>query len=267
MKTTLHTYSFDISKPEDKKAYDKLYKKLIKDRECFNVLDFRNRKDIPHAGPIVLETENIFDNQWNTSTHRIFDWYEGIVPNHTYKSGYYLDITPEMKEIRRNTMKCGYCGHMEPAAKGLTFCETCLDSEYLKEDDLHLLRFKSVSDIWHRKQLTSAEKAYLLPLYVSRQTTGTDSRNANKLRKQRKDIVSKCKKATKSLKTEKDGMLWLMDHNVNIDNVIYYDHTDVFSFGWRSPVSDSIASKLLDIISEFPHKYEIKGTSRTWENQ
>lgn len=55
-------------------------------------------------------------------------------------------------------------------------------------------------------------------------------------------------------------MIWLLDHGLPLDNVIYYSHTDKFGFGWRSPVSPEVKSKILDLMSEFPFNYEITAT-------
>lgn len=266
--TVLHTYRFDTSKPADAKAYAALCERLRrdKDRRFFNVLRDPGAKQTK-PGPVALETDHVFADQWSTTDgRRVFDWYEGIVPNASIKIGHWLEITPAMREIRRNTLKCGFCGHQEPAAKGLEFCGACLDSPYLAETDLHLTRLLPAGEFMpDRAPLSDAERDRLLPLYVARQTSGADSRNAAKLRKQRAGIEAKRGKAIASAQTEADGLLWLMDRGISIDNVIFYDHTGVFCFGWRKPVSDAVASTLLDQISEFPHPYEIKGVSRSWK--
>ena len=149
----------------------------------------------------------------------------------------------------------------------------CLDSEYLQKKDLHLLRLLAVEDYFpgkrghsaRRVELTPTELAMLLPLFVARQFTGSDSRNAAKLKKQRADIVAKLQEETTAATQEHDGMIWLMDHNVSVDNVLYYSHTDKFCFGWRSKLDQEVVDALLEMISEFPFAYEIKGIKRTWE--
>jgi hypothetical protein len=287
IKTKLHRYRFNLEHKGSRTKYKALCAKLKSEGlRMFNVLAApfgQEKKGQCPAGAVELDCACLFDNQWNTSgseTHngyRIFDWYECIYPNGQIKEGHYLEITDEMREIRRNTLKCGYCGHMEPAAKGLVFCEACLDSEYLKEKDLFLLRLMPVSlmdGVYRGSQrdlLSEAELAHLLPRYVERQTTGANSRNAAKLKKQRQRIEDKFTKAVENNNAEYVGMLWLMDHNWPVDNVLYYDHTSKFGFGWRTPLEASVVSKLLEIISEFPFPYEIKGvcpiegTTRTWE--
>lgn len=77
-------------------------------------------------------------------------------------------------------------------------------------------------------------------------------------------MLSKYESEKRSNEIEKEGMLWLWDKGFSLDNVIYYSHTGKFGFGWRSPLSDVVASKLLDIISEFPFPYEIKSESKTY---
>jgi hypothetical protein len=111
------------------------------------------------TGIIELETEFLFENQWNSNVGRVFDWYEEAVfdsrgkERKNIKRGHYLEITPEMAEIRRNTLKCGYTGQQFPAAKGYIFNETenALGSPYLKESELHALeprrRVQEVAEI------------------------------------------------------------------------------------------------------------------------
>ena len=51
--------------------------------------------------------------------------------------------------------------------------------------------------------------------------------------------------------------MWLMDHGAGaalIDNCIYYSHTNLFNFGWRTPIA---AEMLADVLVGFPFAYEI----------
>lgn len=270
MKTKLIRYNIDLKSPGGYNRWKELTERLLATNgDCFNVYaDTRpDAVEVPE-GEVEFELAYIFSNQWNTTSgFRVFDWYEGIVPNPSIKRGYYLEITDEMREVRRNTNSCGYCGHQEAAQRGLVFCDRCLDSPYLKAEELHLLRMLPVAlHFPTRDPLTDAEREHLMPEYVRRQTTGADSRNAQKLAKQRRDIRQKFEKKTENAKAEHDGLIWLMDRGFDVDNVIYYDHVGRFAFGWRSPVSDEVAQKLLEVVSEFPFPYEIKGVSRSWES-
>ncbi len=212
---------------------------------------------------VNIETNCIFDNQWNTETDRVFDWYQYYEHDGAKVArGHWLEITPAMQEARDKTLKCGYCGkhygiyHGKAPANG--FCDACLDSEYLKESELKLLRLLPLSEERdYNKGLSAEERADLLPQYVERQTISTDSRAVKRRNKQRQDVIDKADKETSAAIMERDGMLWLWDQGLSLDNVIFYSHTETFSFGWRSPLSDSVVSKILDVISEFHFNYEI----------
>ncbi len=269
LKTTLHRYNFNVSDPTQAKEYKALCGRLkASGVRFFNVLNVLSMPgdskgpEGPEAGPIELETAHLFADQWSSACgFRVFDWYEGIVPNKDIKKGHWLEQTPDMEETRRNTHVCGFCGNQQSAAKGYVFCDRCLDSSYLKETELHLTRMLSTALFMPiREPLTDAERDNLLPQYIERQTTGTTSRNAAKLRKQRKAIEDKKTKAIETATDEHSGLLWLMDHGISVDNVIYYSHTQRFCFGWRSPIGPELHSHLLAVLVEFPHDYDIKTT-------
>jgi len=63
---------------------------------------------------IELNTDYLYDNQWLTPDGpRVFDSHEVIYPNKDIKEGYYLVITDEIRALRHNRLRCGYCGHQE----------------------------------------------------------------------------------------------------------------------------------------------------------
>lgn len=279
IKATLHHYQYPSGDHPEYKAMVREIEANADGRGHWmnSIHDSRNDRTKPHGTveTVEIETDHIFGNQWNTADgRRIFDWYEGIIYNNGSKGncrfGHWLEISPELAELRRVTLACGYCGkhygpYHEPApANG--FCDKCLDSPCLKESELHLLRLmpeaENIPNVYtcdrtERAKLTEAEAAELKPLYVERQTIGTNSRAVAKRAKQRADIEHSYQVDTANAKAEHDGMLWLLDRGFDIENVIYYNHTGKFSFGWRSPVSAGVKSKLLDVLSEFPFDYEI----------
>ncbi len=264
IKTKLHFYRFDAKK--DAVAYRALHEQLTDGRHFFNAnSDPKTAFDAtPRVEDVELETEYLFSNQWNTKDGRpVFDWYEGIVWNNgkqsNYRAGHWLEITPEMREIRRNTHVCGYCGKYRPAAAGEVFHLGCLDSEYLQEADLHLLRMLPVEQhLPNRAPLTEAERAYLLPLFTKAQIEGSGERGKARIAKARQDIANKAANTIANAKTERDGLLWLLDHGINTDNVIYYAHTGRFCFGWRKPLSQGEYSALVEKTTEFLFDYDIK---------
>lgn len=276
IKTTIHAYCFDISKPDGKVAWLDLKARLKETHpHCMESHGGQGHyhfvRDLD-GQEIDLETAHLFDNQWNTgptSTSdkglRVFDWAldycNGTTNPRHLKRGHYLDQTDAMREIRRNTDACPYCGKQEPAAKGNVFCPHCLDSEYLTEADLlkGITRMRPVyrgrEDL---KPLTDAERAHLVPQYRAAQLHGNTERGKARIIKQREDIEKHARAVIRAAETERAGKLWLMDHGVNISNVIYYSHTGRFGFGWRQPMGADLVSGLLDIITEFPFPYDIE---------
>lgn len=282
MKTTIRAFYFDLKNPADRAAWEKLRASLKdgpREMESHGGASYWFNTLPAEGAEIELETKHIFDNQWNTTAdspvlpnHRVFDFAFDYKPdnNPNIRRGHYLVQTEEMREIRRNIHKCGYCGAHERAAKGYVFCPHCIDSEYLKESNLHLTRMRPAGEDFgtKREPLSDAERAYLLPLYRDAQLHGSTERGKKRIVKARADLHADYEKAIREAKTKRDGFLWLMDRGIKTDNCIYYSHTDRFSFGWRQPVDEALKSALLDIMSEFPFRYEIKcADGRTLNNE
>lgn len=262
LKTTLHAYYFDTAKPEDLKTWKELRARLIKTNgECFETWGSGSHYRPDLDGPVNLEDGHLFENQWNTESHRVFDWAQDhpIDFRKAIKRGHYLDITDEMREARRNRMSCGYCGKQEPAQKGNVFCPHCIGSAYLKESDLHLLRMHPVSDgMKTRAPLSTAESAHMLPIYREAQIHGVSSRDKMRLAKQREDLAIELARVTDNAHTKHDGFMWCMDRGISIDNLIFYSHTGRFSFGWINKLSVGTASKLRESLAGFPFPYDIE---------
>jgi hypothetical protein len=263
LKTTLRVYLYDIREPEEAAAYEALCAKLasqgLKCMESWGGAGhYHGIKKL--AGEIELESRHLFNDQWNTPTHRVFDWAQDypIDFSKSIKRGHYLDQTPEMREARRNTVKCRYCGAQEPAAKGYVFCPHCIGGQYLTAKDLPLTRMKAIDDNSNCALLTDAERAHLMPLWKDAQLHGHAARDKARIAKARADVEAKYLKALQTAEAEHKGFLWLMDHGIRTDNVIYYSHTGQFGFGWRKPLEAEELSAWLDIASEFPFEYEIK---------
>lgn len=284
LKTRIHKYRFNTENPAEKEAYQVLCTVLKqtpgRGHWLHALTEPSSRAEesewIKEGAEIELETEHLFDNQWNTTcSHRVFDWYETIYPNKDIKAGHYLDITEEMVRIRETTFGCGYCGKQytelpEKYALGQSatllltsgsyFCAACLDSPYLKMEDLHLLRLHPVTRRWESFPPLSAEElAELHPIYVHRQTTEAGSRAVLQIQKLRQEISAKRDRDVRRAEMEFSGMTWLMDHNVSTENVIYYSHNERFSFGWRnSGLDKAVAAELRTKLAGFPFPYDIK---------
>lgn len=254
--TELHTYRFNIEDDTQRAEYEALCERLEQDRKCSRGhASSRSPSSALQAGLVELEIKHLFADQWTSTTHQLYDWYEAIYPNECVKDGYYLTITPEMRDLRRTTRKCGYCGAMYFKGEGDVFCDKCLGNRHLKQEELSLLRLLPIK-LRNPKypKLTEAEQEFLLPLYVAHQTTA----NVLKLQRQREKIEADRKKQIDKANTHADGLLWLLDHGVSIENVIYYEYRDAFCFGWRTAVDEDVASALIEKLTDFPFPYEIK---------
>ena len=271
MKTIFHAYHFDTTNQAQREEYEALRARLTAaGLECFETWGGGSGHYMPDLDgrELDLETEHLFNNQWNTapidgnseSGRRVFDWAQDYPINFSksVKRGHYLDITEEMREIRRNTMKCRYCGAHEPAAKGCVFCPHCIGSEYLKAGELQLTRMKAIDDASDCAPLTEAERGRLLPIYKDAQLHGRTERDRKRIAKARADVIAKAAKESRHAAMERDGFLWFMDRGIRTDNLIFYSHTERFCFGWRKPVGDELRAAVLDVVSEFPFPYELK---------
>lgn len=284
MKTRIHAYHFDLSKPDQVDAYAALCSRLAgMGLSKFDTLSdtrdsvaARYREDIRTLSgqEIELDTEHLFQNQWNTAPLpgissanglRVFDWAEDIWPNRDIRTGQWLEQTDEMTALRAMTLACGYCGKQYAVAEAPAdhFCNACLDSEYLKPEDLKLLRLFRVSTPGRvrRAELEDNEREVLLPRYRDAQLHGSSERGMARIAKAKIDVEMRYEKAVEKAAIERDGHRWLLEHVPGVDaNAIYYSHTGRWGFGWREPIGGVLLSDLLDAISEFPFPYDIKTT-------
>ena len=216
---------------------------------------------------VTLETDNLFDNQWNTVEGlRLFNkaQYPHANPNH--KCGYWLEQTPEMVAILTGTAKCGYCGHKAPVGEK-DFCDKCLGSPHLEEGDLHMLRMQPIEEPGLRETVKSERKRYrkraplteqeretLLPKYVEAQTNGKHELAQKAL----SDAKEKCERKVKLAYMEYGGMRRIAAAGIPLDNVIFYEHTETFCFGWRNGLSDEVKEVLKEKLKDFPYELELK---------
>lgn len=277
MKTIIHSYYFNLNNKSEEQDYSELVTRLRKTHKKFHATGDYYYPNLDGA-EIELETQHIFENQWNTAPIgkytkglRVFDWAESAIFNggredRTIKKGHYLDLKPEMIAIRKETLQCGYCGHYYPRTTEQKFCTHCLDSPYLEVKDLKLLRLVPVEGKWSRNapELTVEEYDNLFPLYHDSQVRGKVARDKEKLEEQRrriqKDFDDTIQKKIPMLeatgKVEYIGKNWLLSHDISIENVIYYSHTHKFSFGWRTPLASEVQATLRELLKDFPYPWE-----------
>lgn len=284
IQTTLTHYRFDLTKEKQREEYESLVKGPLSsigfpvwrmradfhdysarepvERFLDKVRALVGRKENTHgltSGPVVLETKHLFDNQWNGESLRLFNWAEVVYNNRNIREGYYLTQTDEMREVLRNTHKCGFCGALEPAAKGYTFCPHCIDSQHLEADYLRLTRMVPVRDTSKpRSELSDAEREHLMPLFNAAQLYGATERGKARIAKERAAIAKKLKDAVAKAQEEHDAAVWIMDNvPAMLENWIFYAHTGRHCFGWRKKLNAAAKSAMLEVISEFPFAYTL----------
>lgn len=270
IRTKLVGYFFDTRNEAEREAYKALAASLkAQGLVCFETwggshYDARWKNGVD----VDLEVEHLFDNQWNTAPseetsdkgYRVFDWAQDYPINFDprIKRGHYLIITDEMREARRNTLKCRYCGKQEPAQKGYVFCPHCRGSEHLKEADLYLTRMMRVDDKSSPAPLSDAERAHLVPLWRDDQISGNSARGKARMAKARASVKEQFDSAIRKAEFKRDVATWCLDNGLMPDIAIAYDHTGRVCFGWNKPVDDETLARLLDIVSELPWSYDIK---------
>ena len=269
MRTILTKYNINIETTEGRDEWQALKVKLSHTQgrghrmKCISD-NYAQRQAMPD-GEITLETGHLFSNQWNTEGEgdhngfRVFDWYQGIVPNTNIKTGHYLKITAEMISARQSRYGCGYCGH-QIDKPDIEFCDQCRGSQYLKESELKLLRLRPVCDEAPRNSrppLTPEEEAALLPSFK----IAKKAQRLAAFEERKKTARKQAAKKVEDAKVEEAVTLWCIDHDIEPDLFIYYSHTKRVCFGWRDRLSSEAKIDLLTKLgSEFPFDYDIKQT-------
>jgi hypothetical protein len=291
IKTKLHFYSIFTDHQGGEKAYSQVNAELAKipfdswdivvstnrwvDHKVEKFLTNLTKKLGIHFEPgehiktveVTLNTDYLFDNQWSTAEgFRLFNKVKYIRTNSNCKYGYWLEQTPEMVATLTGTTKCGYCGHMAPVGEK-DFCDKCLSSPHLEEENLHLLRMQPIEEPGLRETvkserqryrksapLTEQERETLLPKYVEAQTKG----KRELAQKALSDAHDKCVRKVKLANMEYDGTVRIAEAGVPLGNVIFYEHTETFCFGWRNSLSDEVKEVLKEKLKDFPYKYELK---------
>jgi hypothetical protein len=96
------------------------------------------------------------------------------------------------------------------------------------------------------------KEAYVI--YLQEQHAREIERAHNKYR----DALLKADKDKTDAAKELEFNLLCLDKNISLDNLIYYSHRDMFTFGWRSPIEHQEAEKIRAALSDSKFNYEIK---------
>lgn len=283
LSTTLVYYYFDITDSAQMAEWMAMKaEREAEGVECFNAIA-HPRDHKYHGGgnvhgfrstAVQLETEDLkcaFDNQWNTiEGQRVFDWYEGIVPNKSIKAGHYIRITKEIHDYRARVFKCGYCGEGYWSESGDCpepgYCTACLSSPHLKETDLHLLVLSRLRLPFVTTKELQTYRAHSYGLiapelharYLREQGHATSMRDRERQARDRANVIADYTAAIDAAAVERDGKLWFLDNGYKLDNLIYYKHTGSFCYGWLRPLSNNEAAEWEVRLMQFPAPIEIK---------
>lgn len=253
IETVITYYYLDVSRPDEKAAHEELTVRLkAEGLHCFNVYH-EGRITPAKQESVTLETKCLFDSQWNTTDgKRVFDWYEGIVPNKDIKAGHYLRQTDEMAAIRSQVHKCGYCGGY---SDGPGFHYACLGSPYLKPENLPLLRLRPIKSASGQvPPLTDAERAELLEHYEAAQA----ERLRKKAIKMKSDKLAELDKNVKDAHTELEAFTMLLNAGIDTENCIFYSHKQTFCFGWSRGLTREEAAAIDRKIKSLPFKWAVE---------
>lgn len=271
MKTILKSYRLFTDNESDRLAYESIVAKMRADNvKCFRALgadkDAYYYNFAADGAEVELETKHIFNNQWNTgaipgvseSGLRVFDWAEYAAESaglsRYFKSGHYLEITPEMREARARRGVCGYCGtqYITPYA---CFCTACIGNEYLDADTIKRggTRIYPVADDRKWRAITPEEEATLLPAWREAQTHGNTARDKKRIADLRTRLERDYVKANRIAETEYKGFLWLLDNDINTKNFIFYGHTETFALGWQKVIDPDFRDEWRGLLADFPY--------------
>ncbi|NCD11246.1 MAG: hypothetical protein EOL93_01735 [Epsilonproteobacteria bacterium] len=162
-KIVFYRFNFDdTSKSKDENLAARAeYDLMCSELKCFGYekmkisekkwIDYKIKDGFYRDEDISIETDHLFNNQFNADcetlkNHRVFDWFEKLIDNNKIKDGYYIVPTYELCDLLCSTFKCGYCGKQYNSA-GDGFCHACLDSQYLKSKELHLLQLRNIPEV------------------------------------------------------------------------------------------------------------------------
>lgn len=265
----IQTYRFDIRVAKEKAEYGALKNRLISEgyhRHCSWGGKYLHRQIgenvKEHQGTLYVDMAHAFEDQWNlvAPNYRVHEWAQDYMHsgmNTNIRQGYYLTGLEELKGILRTVSRCGYCGNKGFAEEGGT-CQACAGSAYLKEEDLPLLVMQPILGKKRSKDEVSAEVPAIKAAWLQRQIKATEVQTS----RQKEEALASAEKArarTVLFEQAAEGWQWLVDHGINTENIIYYDHTNTFSVGWRGEgLSEELAAEWHKALYEFPAKWEVK---------
>lgn len=191
-------------------------------------------------GEYVVDLKHIFNNQYNVSNEygsfRVFEYNRVYNHNGTGLLGYGYYISSGIEDIReyqKRVKECNYCGkqYIDSQQK---YCDNCLGSELLSEDNYPLLRLTNIMD----KPSTKPLPKYMIKKIKEAHKNKLISRENSRYM----DAVVQAKVDLKNNEKEHKFKTLLINNGFGykeLDNLIFYTHKQKFTFGWRESIQPS----------------------------
>lgn len=252
MKITVKKYYYNISDEKEQTEYEKLCG-VLKGRglKLFDFIAVKNNTQID--GSFELETEHLFNNQFNAGDYRCFDWCEFIYPNRNIKQGHYVTVCPGfgyLQHLRHTTRQCGYCGKLYRESDQ-QWCDSCLGSQYLERDELRLLKTHFIDQ---DRSFNTEPPVWMFVEYDRQQKEGRLIR----VEKDKQAALARCEEDIKSARIQYNGFKLIIESGLDYENCIYYNHVGRFCFGWRKPLTEAEKIEIGDKLKKFPYDYDMK---------
>lgn len=249
IKVKLNKYHLDVTDSDDAKTYSSIQKEAL--GLGYKLFDFiamgieSKLDDMPEDQ--TIETNFLFQDQYNTvEGFRIHDWSETIYHNKSIKKGYYLTGDIDLlKTAKDNQYACGYCGARYNGAATPHFCNKCLDSEYLTEDNFHLLRLLPISSTEDRPQLSDIESIPIKTAFLEGRKK-FKLKQLERLKAKANKVLDDANKQCARVVYEAKAKAAFYTIGYDPSNLIYYDHTNEWCLGWRNPISEDEKSEFLE---------------------
>jgi hypothetical protein len=264
IKVNVVVYNLNTENKAELREYDGMCKMLKGwGYSCFATYDTMRYADRQKfykniAGAQEIETDYLFENQFNTvSGYIVFEWSQPILANKYIKKGYYIEFSNELKQAKDGQYVCGYCGarYIRPEQ---IFCDRCLSSQYLQEDQLHLLELRPVSEGLGAKRGKDIPETLAAAYKAGREQLR--ERLIEEKAKQRVEKIEKLKsnldRDIKNMIIETERKIEVLSKGYDIENMIHYtDKNNTATFGWRESIKDNAAEcdKIKGLNLSFPY--------------
>ena len=224
--------------------------------DAFSALSPNRNEGRPPEGWHTLDLSHVFSNQYNTDKFRVFELHDPLTVGPRGSCvptcyGYYIEQGIDaIRAYQSKLSVCGYCGVQYHNTKE-KYCLKCVGSEYLTEKDYSLLVLRNI-------RAKNCPTVKLPPEMIQLINDEQKKSRTAKLIKQKAEKLRRLEQDIADAETEHKAFKWLIDRDMDFENVIYYSHTKQFCFGWRNPIGSTDAISLKKKLKGFPYTFDVK---------